>query len=285
MPSVSIIGVGRIGGALTNAFHGSEFLVEHLIGRRLSVLNPKIEILAKVREISTEVVIISTQDTEISAVAQQLAQKLTQKSVVLHTSGSLSSSELSELAAAGHSVGSIHPLVSISTVSQVKNQFAGAFFCVEGDSRAVETANKIVSFLAGHTFEIRTKNKALYHAAAVTACGHLTALLDIAFSMMESSGVKQESVDEILMPLIRSTINNISDHGTAAALTGTFARIDVAGFERQLAAFKGTLDLNEQSVYLDLAERSLDIALRQGADPENANRIADLISIAKMELR
>lgn len=284
MPNVSIIGVGRIGGALANAFHGSIFSVEHLFGRRHSVLS-EIQILDEVREISTEIVIISTQDTEISAVAQQLAQKLTIKSVVLHTSGSLSSHELSELAKAGHSVGSMHPLVSINTTLQGNNQFLKVFFCVEGDSRAVETAKEIVAFLGGQTFEIPTENKVLYHASAVAACGHLTALLDVAFSMMESSGVGRESVAKILMPLIRSTINNIAEHGTAVALTGTFARADVAGFERQLAAFNGKLDIKERNIYLDLAERSLEIALRQGADPENVKRILDLILIAKTGLQ
>ena len=42
--------------------------------------------------------------------------------------------------------------------------------------KAVEAAKKIVDALGGKSFSIETKYKTLYHASAVTACGHLVAV-------------------------------------------------------------------------------------------------------------
>jgi len=274
MPSVTIIGMGRVGGALEIAFRGSEYRVEAMI-RRGDDLS----------DVSSDLVIIATPDGEIANTAGYLAVNIVAGPVVLHTSGSLSSSELSILTIAGNAVGSMHPLISISSPEIGAKRFAGAYFCVEGDKRAVVAAKLIVEYLGGHSFEITAVNKALYHASAVAACGHMTALIDMAFSMMERAGVGAELSTKILDPLIRSTIDNIREQGTAAALTGTFARGDSDGLRRQLAAFDGKLTAEETEIYLDLAKRSLDIAERQGVDPEKIAATNELISMAKSKLR
>ncbi len=274
MPSVTIIGIGRVGGALEIAFRGSEYRVESLIARG----DP-------VERVDSDLVIISTPEGQIAKVARSLAEKIEGTPVVLHTSGALSSGELSVLAQAGCAIGSMHPLVSISSAEIGAKRFAGAYFCVEGDERAVEAANGLVAFLGGHPFEIPAANKALYHAAAVTACGHLTALIDMAFSMMERAGVGTELSTKILEPLIQSTIDNLREQGTAAALTGTFARADADGLRRQLAAFEGKLSDDEFEIYLDLARRSLELAKRKGLDPRKIAETDALISVAKSKLR
>ena len=274
MPSVTIIGIGRVGGALEIAFRGSEYAVESLVGRGDSIAN-----------IASDIVLIATPDGEIANVADTLVGALIGKPIVLHTSGALSSGELSVLAEAGCSTGSIHPLVSISSAEIGAERFAGAYFGVEGEKLAASAAKAIVAFLGGHSFEIPAANKALYHAAAVTACGHVTALVDMAFSMMDRAGIETEISAKVLQPLIQSTIDNLREQGTAAALTGTFARADADGLRRQLAAFEGKLTDEELEIYLDLASRSLELATQNGLD---ANKIAEtdaLISMAKSKLR
>ncbi len=274
MPSVTIIGVGRVGGALEISFRDSEYEVTSLIRRG----DP-------IEGVLSDIVIIATPDNEIVKVSAELARNIVNKPIVLHTSGALSSSELSVLSDAGCSVGSLHPLVSLSSAELGAKRFLGAFFCLEGDGSAVDAAKAIVHSLGGLPFEIQTANKALYHAAAVTACGHVTALIDMAFSMMERSGVNSELSSEILAPLIRSTINNIDDLGTEAAITGTFARADVDGLIRQLAAFEGVLSDEELEIYLDLARRSLEIARRRGVDADKIENVEKLISMAKSKLQ
>lgn len=274
MPSVTIIGVGRVGGALEIAFRDSEYRVDSLILRS----DP-------IERVSSEIVMITTPDGDIAKVADGLAGSIAENQVVLHTSGALTSGELSVLADAGCATGSLHPLVSISSAEIGAKRFRGAYFCVEGDLRAVEAAKAVVSFLGGHSFEIPAASKALYHAAAVTACGHVTALIDMAFSMMGRAGVEAGISKKILHPLIQSTLDNLKEQGAAAALTGTFARADAEGLRRQLAAFEGKLDDEELAIYLGLARRSLDLARQNGVDTNKIEETEALIYMAKTRLR
>ena len=281
MPSVTIIGIGRVGGALDIAFRGSEYRVQMLI-RRDSTGKSQLD---EIERISTDIVIIATPDGAITNVAASLAGKVAGRPIVLHTSGALSSGELAVLAVAGCPTASMHPLVSISSPEIGAKRFAGAHFCVEGDERGVSAANAIVRSLGGISFQIPAANKALYHASAVTACGHVTALIEMAFSMMNRAGVEPELSVKILSPLIRSTIDNIEEQGTAAALTGTFARADKDGLKRQLASFEGKLSDEELEIFLDLAGLSLKLAKRQGVNDKKVADVNEVISMAKSNLR
>jgi predicted short-subunit dehydrogenase-like oxidoreductase (DUF2520 family) len=175
----------------------------------------------------------------------------------------------------------MHPLVSVSDPVFGAEKFEGAFFCLEGDAPAVKAAREIVAALRGHSFAIETSKKPLYHAAAVTASGHLVALVDAAFEMLSHCGIEGASSKEILLPLIRSTVENLERRDAEDALTGSYARGDHAAIERHLASLSSEVADDVLKIYLDLAERSLAIAGRKGISPEAAGKIRSLISIAK----
>ena len=227
MRKISIIGVGRVGGALAIALSKKGFEIENLIVRSRETAQkvseiiepqPQLAALNELSEISSEIIFITTQDFEIERVAAALAGKLkNSKPFVYHTSGSLSSEILNSLKAAGCPTGSIHPLVSLSDARLGAERFAGAYFCVEGDARAVETAEKLVAALGGKSFTIETKYKTLYHASAVTASGHLVALVDAAIEMLAKCGLSDSQAKETLLPLIKSTIENLEVQTTAEA--------------------------------------------------------------------
>ena len=231
---ISIIGIGRVGGALALALKANGYKVENLVVKNeedfdkvdeIIQTNSKIISFEQLRKIKSDVIFITTQDSAISNVANNLAQYLQNKPFVFHTSGALSSEILHSLKSIGCQIGSLHPLVSISDAILGATRFENAYFCVEGDEKAVETADKIVESLGGKSFSIETKYKTLYHASAVTACGHLVALIDVAIEMLAKCGLSEENSKEILLPLIKSTIENLSAQTTAEALTGTFARL------------------------------------------------------------
>ena len=86
-------------------------------------------------KITSDVVLITTQDSEIENVAETLSEKLTHKPFVFHTSGSLSSEILQKLKEAGCRTGSIHPLVSISDAVLGADRFEDVYFCIEGEGK------------------------------------------------------------------------------------------------------------------------------------------------------
>ncbi len=291
---VSIIGIGRLGGALAIALAQNGFEVENLIARTkenavkiAAIIEPLPAILSpnEINKITSDIIFITTQDFEIESVAGNLARNLHTKPFVFHTSGALSSDVLHELKKSGCRVGSFHPLVSISDAILGAGRFENAYFCVEGDEKAVEIAERMVSSLGGKSFSIASKYKTLYHASAVTACGHLVALVDVAIEMLTKCGLAESAAQKVLLPLINSTIENLSKQPTAAALTGTFARADLETMEKHLETLRENVSAEALEVYLQLGNRSAHLAEVQGADAEKLKNMRNVISLAKKNLK
>ena len=294
MVSVSIIGVGRVGGAIALSLPKDKYSIEKLVVHGHSNVDsliaglpnpPDVTTLEALGDVSSDVIFITTQDSHIVAAAGALAKKVLSSPIVFHTSGSYSSSILDELKKAGSRTGSVHPLVSISKPELGPDRFRNAFFCVEGEPAAVEMGKQIVADLGGRPFSIDTKFKTLYHASAVTACGHLVALFDAAVEMMTKCGLSADESKNILMPLVTSTVQNLNEQSTAAALTGTFARADIETFTRHLTALNENVSDDLLEIYLLLGERSLELATKQGVNQERIDTLRTKVLIAKSKLK
>lgn len=284
---VSIIGIGRLGGALALALSKKGYKIKELVSRNLQkaetiadLISPRPKILSEneLEKISASLIIIATQDTEVESVAKELAIKLENLPLVFHTSGSRSSKILSQLSNEGFEVASFHPLISFSDpVSSVGN-FKDAYVCIEGDLEAVEIAKQLVNELGGKPFTVQPKFKTLYHASAVTACGHLVALISVAIEMLNKCGLEPSQAQEVLLPLVKSTINNLTNQTPAQALTGTFARADSETLMEHLKTLKENISDELLEVYILLGKRSLDLALQNGMKEESIEFMRKLLS-------
>lgn len=290
MQSVSIMGIGRLGGALALALSRAGYRIDTLVYRNPVVAEavagsvsprPALSPIYEYRKISSDIVFITTSDPDIGAAAESLSIRLENPATVFHCSGSLSSEVLSGLRRQGCSVGSIHPLISVSDPFIGSEHFEGAYFSVEGDEKSQVEGCAIIETIQGRAFIIRPESKALYHAAAVTACGHVVALVDLAIEMLSACGPDSNEAKQILMPLIKSTFENLAAQSVEDALTGSFARGDVAAIERHLASLDSKLSAGGECIYLELGERSTNIAQRKGTDVRTLNAIRRLILIAK----
>ena len=291
---ISIIGVGKLGGALAIALSRKGFEIENLVTRNsenakkiveLIESKPKILFENEFAEISSGVILITTQDFEIENVARKLKKNLRHKPTVFHTSGSLSSDALKDLKVIGCKVGSIHPLVSVSDAGLGAERFADAYFCVEGDDDAVKIGDQIIERLGGKSFSMTAEFKTLYHASATAACGHLVALIDVAIEMLTRCGINEGDAQKILLPLIKSTVENLETQSTAEALTGTVARADVKTLEDHLETLEKNASKEAREVYLQLASRSVHLAERQGANTLNLEKIRGKLLLAKNNLK
>jgi predicted short-subunit dehydrogenase-like oxidoreductase (DUF2520 family) len=277
MQSVTIVGAGRAGGALGIALERAGYTIDQFVvrgdGLSAELLNrfksgPLARTWESLDKIESDYIFIATQDSEIASAALHLRPLIHNGAFVFHTSGSLSSNILDELKTAGCHVGSVHPLVSISDPVRGAEKFANAWFCVEGDVKAVTEAEGVVRNLGGNPFSVDTKYKALYHAAAVTGAGHVAALLSLSLKMLNQCGIEGITGREILKPLVKSTFDNFFELGPEKALTGPFARADAETFERQVEAIREYFDKNMLETYLLLAVESLEIAAERHRQPE-----------------
>ena len=132
---------------------------------------------------------------------------------------------------------------------------AGSVFALEGDRAAVAVARRMALDVGGRPVRLRAGTKALYHAAAVLAAGHVTALLDMGLEAMRASGMSEEEALAAVLPLVRGVVANVAEAGTAAALTGPFARGDEGTIARNRAAL-AALSPEIAAVYDLLGARS-----------------------------
>lgn len=287
-PEVSIIGTGRLGTALAIALAGEGYSISTLVARQRGsarraarFLDAASRVMA-VKELAygalaPELLIIATPDDQIASVAKTLAKldwNEGRASTVLHTSGALSSAVLAPLRETGWSTGSLHPLVSVSEPKAGASLLRGAFWCVEGEKRAVRLARNIVRDLDGKSFSIASENKPLYHAAAVMVSGNVTALFDVALEMLADCGLTRRQARSALLPLLASAVRNLEKLDPSSALTGTFARGDIETVKRHLEVLKNNPSALE--IYRLLGLRSLALSGPR-LDPAVVKRIKRLI--------
>jgi predicted short-subunit dehydrogenase-like oxidoreductase (DUF2520 family) len=171
----------------------------------------------------------------------------------------------------------MHPLVSISEPRAGAEALRGAFYSVEGDRAAMRTARLLIRDFKGTAFSISTESKALYHAAAVMASGHMVALFDLATQILCRAGLSKTSARRIFLPLLESTVSNLQSSNPAQALTGTFARGDLATVKRHLESLSGKELAQALQVYKLLGLQSLQLAKRNGLDPQLTRHIGKLL--------
>jgi predicted short-subunit dehydrogenase-like oxidoreductase (DUF2520 family) len=285
--TINIIGLGRLGTALAIALFKKRYSIRTLISRRritleraAGLLDADVHLLV-VKDIKqlqpSDVTLITTPDDQLPQVIKSLSKIKSAGSIALHTSGALSSQALSPLADRGWHVGSVHPLISVSGSEAAQSAFKGAFWCVEGDRKALTAARQLVRDLNGQSFSVRAEVKPLYHAAAVMSSGNVTALFDVAIDMLSKCGLTRKDARKILLPLLESTVENLASRTPAEALTGTFSRGDIGTVERHLAALSEANLEMARSVYCMLGLKSLNLAEQNGLDPLVSKRIKRLL--------
>lgn len=228
------------------------------VGASLASILPKFGYIEVAQ--SPDVLFITTPDSVIAETARRCAEHLRPK-VAFHCSGAYGSELLSSLTEVGTSVASLHPLRSFSAPLNDPNDLQGVYWCIEGQRRATAVARRIVRCLQGQALTIRRGSKPLYHAAAVTACGHLIALLDMSVEMLTECGIGRRQALEMLLPLVNSTIKNLNSSGIEQALTGPFARGDSQTIATHLKALiEASGDYT--GIYTALGRRSVAIKER-----------------------
>lgn len=288
--SVTIVGAGRLGTALALGLAGSGYRIEAVVARakssarkaaRLIPTKPLALAASELERLpASDLLFITTPDDliyETAARISALPLKAVRGRVALHASGALSSAELKSLREKGWATASMHPLISVSDAKAGALSLSRAFFCIEGEARAVNRARVVVRSLGARSFHIKTENKALYHAAAVMASGHMVALFDVASEMLARCGLTLKQSRAILMPLVESTLANLRKQEPARALTGTFARADVATVQRHLDAIRHAEMSEALAAYALLGRRSLRLARERGIDGKLLKAIRDAL--------
>ena len=206
MNDIALIGAGRLGRALSRALRAAGRSVDGPLGRGASP--------------DAAAVLLCVPDAEIAAAAAHVAPGR----LVGHCSGATGLDVL-----AGHRAFSLHPLMTV-TGDEDASPFPGAGAAVAGsDDEALAFARDLAADLGMAPVEVPDADRAAYHAAASVASNFLVTLEAAAERLLGHDR-------ELLVPLVRTTVDNWARLGPERALTGPIARGDEATVARQRAA-------------------------------------------------
>ena len=206
--SLAIVGQGRLGTALAAALRDAGWTVEGPLGHGAAAAG-------------ADAVLLCVPDDQIGPAAGLIAPGR----LVGHCSGATGLDAL-----APHEAFSLHPLM---TVTADGARFAGAGAAIAGATpRALELATELAHALELRPVEISDRDRVAYHAAASIASNFLITLEAAAERLATTAGADRD----LLVPLVRATIENWAALGAEQALTGPVSRGDEATVARQRAA-------------------------------------------------
>jgi len=207
MTHIAIVGRGRMGTALVRSLRAAGHEVEGPLGRGADPRN-------------ADAVLLCVPDGEIAAAVAAVGPG----PLVGHCSGATGLDVLGDREAF-----SLHPLMTV-TADAALEVFAGAGAAVAGSSeQALALAKALADDLGMRPVEIPDEDRAAYHAAASIASNFLVTLEAAAEQVLGHDR-------ELLVPLVRATVENWARLGAEEALTGPIARGDEGTVTRQREA-------------------------------------------------
>ena len=248
-----ILGAGRVGTSFARALERAGHSVLAELGRADDP-SP----IAR-----ANVVVIAVPDDALFEAAGVVTRLARPGAVVLHTCGLQG---LEPLFDCGPLVAAVHPACPVATPGQTLD---GVVFGVTCSSALRGWCEAFIGDLGGTARFVSDDERALYHAALVMASNFAVSLAGDAAEVLGGH--------DVLVPLLRATIENVVALGPDAALTGPVVRGDAGTVRAHLRALPAHL----QEVYVANARRALARAVASGRlDPEGARAIEAVLEEA-----
>lgn len=219
--------------------------------------------------LESDILFITTTDSEIKSVWENLKKLSIKNKIVCHCSGALSSDIFEgreNLNVFGYSV---HPLFPIKDKFESYKSLSKALFTIEGDS---EKLNLIKSLFqkTNKVKEICKRDKVKYHKGAVIVSNFVLALISMGIKDLEECGFSEEEAINALYPLIKNNIENIKENGVYKALTGPVERDDLDTIKKHLDVSKE----NDRDIYKLLSRKLLEIGKEK---EKNFEKVEDFL--------
>lgn len=133
---------------------------------------------------TSELLFITTGDSFIVPVWEQVKKLSHKNQIICHCSGALLSDSFSGAEEAGFSCCSVHPMLPFSNKFSSYQQLEHAFFTVEGQEYAVNTMTELLTSCGNQVCRIDAAAKSRYHAAASILSNQVIAVLDTGYRLL-----------------------------------------------------------------------------------------------------
>lgn len=289
MQTLTFLGCGKTGRTLGRRWTQAKvFSIGQILTRSLETAQAAVEFVGAGQAIGdfsaiepADAFFLAAPDDSLAAVAKKLSETgmIVEGAICWHASGAIPYSVLKPLKDVGAEIGSIHPAKSFADPTSAAETFAGTPCVVEGTPEACQLLTEACRAIGGVPIQVTMSNrdKAVYHAGTTLASNCLVALAEVAVQCLEQAGFQRQQAIELLGPLMSGSIQNVTNLGTTAALTGPISRGEVGTIARHLAALEGNKPIVVQSYRL-LGQLIVDLARKQEhANQETLNTIYELL--------
>jgi nicotinate (nicotinamide) nucleotide adenylyltransferase len=245
---VWVVGHGHVATHAVPWLRDRGFAVAQLGGRAL-LADPQLPL----PERSPAGVWLLCRDEVLEDVARALVGRLPAGTPVLHASGARRAAEvLAPLEAAGHPVGTLHPICSLRA-EQSRSRLNSSSFGVAGSG----DARRFAAVLAGDApvldiNHLDARGRLAYHAACALVANHLAVLLDRGVAVLRNRGLDADESEQALGELMLGALENLLALGVPDGVTGPLARGDRGTVDAHLAALE---DAAARALYAELSER------------------------------
>ena len=260
---IGFIGAGKVGFSLGKYFNENNINVVGYFSKNIASAKEAAnftntnyyESLKNLIECS-DIIIITTPDSQIGEVWQEVKKLSINNKVICHCSGSLSSkifSNIEQLGAYGYS---IHPMYAFSDKYNYHINLNQATITIEGSEKYLKYFSDLFSRLGNNVKIISKDNKSIYHAASVVVSNHVIGLVQFAVDLLGRCGFDNNEAIEALYPLMSNNILNIKNNGLINSLTGPVERNDVDTIKKHI----NNLNEEDRELYKLLTKRIIKIA-------------------------
>ncbi|HMS33462.1 MAG TPA: DUF2520 domain-containing protein [Ignavibacteria bacterium] len=287
---VYLIGIGKVGSSLAFELKDIGFKIDFISDRNTDLLSKISELIIPVSSSlkieknfieGSDIIFISTQDTAIADVINEIAEfKIDLRGkIFIITSGAYSTDLFPAEVFNKDSVLSMHPIQTFDKISYSNGHLLdNIYFGIEGGSKAVVISKQIIEKLNSKYIEVPKDKKYLYHSACVISSNFLVTLLNISSEVMGSMGIEKSRTFEIFRPIIENTLKNISTDGLVRSLTGPFDRNDIETISNHLNAINNELP-SLIPFYTLLGMETVKVAFKkESLNLKNVTEILDLMN-------
>lgn len=240
---ISIIGAGNMAHQLGKALVDARHDVVDVYNRTYSkaqTLAPLLKAKAQkdIGQLRTHVavLIIAVSDDAIAKIAGQLIPSDWKDTVVVHTSGSVSSDVLSVM----KKYGSFYPFQSM-TAGQKMNFSRVPVLISANEDGSRDVLFELASSISDQVHKINDEQRAVVHVAGVFANNFTNQMIALSKNILD----KNELPFGIVKPLIMNTIGKLSELNPMDAQTGPAVRGDQQTIDKHIDFLQGNPDLQE----------------------------------------
>ncbi|PKL86204.1 MAG: hypothetical protein CVV22_03330 [Ignavibacteriae bacterium HGW-Ignavibacteriae-1] len=262
-----VIGTGKLGTSLIKLLSEDNCL-SWLVARSDSSYDKITQIAGKSNvyrsidaiNINCDCIFICTDDKNLSGAIQQLADNNAinhAKTFYIHCAGSIGIDVFQPLIDKGANVAACHPYQTF--FAENIEAFNNIPWGIESSDESYPTAELIIAKLKGIPVKLNAnvlKQKSLYHLSAVASSNLMTAAIQLAKQIADTSGIDSSVfLPEILKTTLQNNINSLGDK--SFPLTGPIARGDIEVVKSHIEKLAQQPHLRDAYIAMSLATVTL----------------------------